>query len=69
LALQVVHEAAVCTAGMRVKQDTILVTYYNAPNVEQLRTHYEDLPNKLQQQGLRPEIPWLYGYKLDFRFR
>jgi hypothetical protein len=45
------------------------VTYYNAPNVEQLRTHYEDLPNKLQQQGLRPEIPWLYGYKLDFRFR
>jgi hypothetical protein len=54
---------------VRVKQDTILVTYYNAPNVEQLRTHYEDLPNKLQQQGLRPEIPWLYGYKLDFRFR
>jgi hypothetical protein len=54
---------------VRVKQDTILVTYYNAPNVEQLRAQYEDLPDKLQQQNIRPEIPWLYGYKLDFRFR
>jgi hypothetical protein len=54
---------------VRVHQDTILVTYYNAPNVQQLRAHYEDLPNKLQQQNIPPEIPWLYGYKLDFRFR
>jgi hypothetical protein len=53
---------------VRVKHDTILVTYYNAPNVEQLRAHYEDLPNKLQEQNIPPEIPWLYGYKLDFRF-
>jgi hypothetical protein len=26
------------------------------------------LPGKLQAQGVNPEIPWLYGYKLDFRF-
>ena len=54
---------------MRVTGDTILVTYYNAPNVEQLRAHYQDLPEKLAAEGVRPEIPWLYGYKLDFRFR
>ena len=25
---------------VRVQDDTIVVTYYNAPNVEQLRQHY-----------------------------
>jgi hypothetical protein len=54
---------------VRVKHDTIIVTYYNAPNVEQLRQHYEDLPDKLNDEGTQPEIPWLYNYKLDFRFR
>lgn len=54
---------------VRVNRDTIIVTYYNAPNVEQLRQHYEHLPDKLQHQGICPEVPWLYGYKLDFRFR
>jgi len=29
---------------VRVCEDTILVTLYNAPNVEQLRQHYEHLP-------------------------
>lgn len=54
---------------VRVSRDTILVTYYNAPNTDQLREHYEDLPEKLEAQSIRPEVPWLYGYKLDFRFR
>jgi hypothetical protein len=45
---------------IRVSTDTILVTFYNAPNVEQLREHYEHLP---------PHIPWLYNFKLDFRFK
>jgi hypothetical protein len=53
---------------VRVTDDTILVTYYNAPNAEVLRTHYEGLPKKLSQEGINPEIPWLYNYKLDFRF-
>jgi hypothetical protein len=34
-----------------------------------LRTHYEDLPEKLRQQGIEPRIPWLYDYLLDFRFK
>jgi hypothetical protein len=56
-------------ADVRVSGDTIWVTYYNAPNAAQLREHYEDLPAKLEAQNIRPEVPWLYGYKLDFRFR
>lgn len=54
---------------VRVGENTILVTYYNAPNAEQLRAHYECLPQRLQQDNINPTIPWLYGYKLDFRFR
>lgn len=54
---------------VRVETDTIIVTYYNAPNVELLRSHYEGLPAKLLKQGVEPTIPWLYGYKLDFRFK
>lgn len=54
---------------VRVKDDTIIVTYYNAPNADQLRLHYEGLPEKLANEHIAPEIPWLYNFKLDFRFR
>ncbi len=54
---------------VRVKQDTIVVTLYNALNAELLRSHYENLPDKLLQQGVDPHIPWLYNFKLDFRFQ
>jgi hypothetical protein len=54
---------------VRVTNDTILVTYYNAPNASQLHEHYGNLPEKLEKDGIAPEIPWLYNYKLDFRFR
>ena len=54
---------------IRVAKDTIVVTYYNAPNQELLRAQYEDLPAKLREEGVEPRIPWLYGFQLDFRFR
>ena len=54
---------------VRVEQQTIVVTLYNPPNASLLRQHYEHLPEKLAQQGVSPEIPWLYGFKLDFRFK
>jgi len=54
---------------VRVHEETIVVTYYNAPNVERLRKHYEGLPKRMENERLDPRIPWLYGYKLDFRFR
>ena len=49
--------------------ETIVVTYYNAPNVPLLREHYEGLPHRLEKEHIDPHIPWLYGFKLDFRFR
>ncbi len=54
---------------IRVTDDTILVTYYNAPQAHLMRQHYEGLPEKLGQEGISPHVPWLYNYKLDFRFR
>ena len=53
---------------LRLRHDTIVVTYYNAPNVERLREHYEHLPAKLAREGVSPRMPWLYNYQLDFRF-
>lgn len=54
---------------VRVKHDTIIVTYYNAPNTDRLRRHYEELPARLAEEHVDPKIPWLYNFMLDFRFR
>ena len=54
---------------IRVARDTILVTYYNAPFTEKPRAHYEHLPQKLLRENIDPRIPWLYNFKLDFRFK
>jgi len=67
------HLAKAYFAGLegdvRVDDDTIIVTYYNAPAAEALRSHYEGLPAKLKAEGVDPRVPWLYGFQLDFRFR
>ena len=67
------HLAASLLAGLegdlRVQEDTIVVTYYNAPHVNRLQEHYEGLPHRLEQENISPRVPWLYGFKLDFRFR
>jgi hypothetical protein len=54
---------------VRVEHDTIVVTFYNAPAVESLRAHYAGLPDKLSAEGVDPHIPWLFNFKLDFRFK
>lgn len=54
---------------IRVLGDTIVVTYYNAPNPDLLKKHYQDLPQTLSAEGIKPTIPWLYDFKLDFRFK
>lgn len=54
---------------IRVKDDTIIVTCYNAPKELNLQNNYTDLPAKLTAEGIDPKIPWLYNYKLDFRFK
>jgi hypothetical protein len=67
------HLAKDVLAGLegdvRVTEDTVVVTYYNAPSADRLRGLYEGLPGRLAAEGLDPRVPWLYGYKLDFRFR
>jgi hypothetical protein len=54
---------------IRVADNTILVTLYNAPHPELLKKHYENLPQILEHEHVDPRIPWLYNFKLDFRFR
>lgn len=54
---------------IRVRGETIEVTYYNAPEADRLRSHYEGLPSRLESDGIDPRIPWLYDFKLDFRFK
>lgn len=54
---------------VRVRRDTIVVTYYNAPKAEAWKHHFENLPQRLQKEGVDPRIPWLYNFKIDFRFK
>jgi hypothetical protein len=54
---------------VRVHRDTVLVTYYNAPQAEKWKAHYENLPQRLQTEGVDPRVPWLYNFKIDFRFK
>ena len=54
---------------LRVQGDTILITYYNAPNAQEWKKHFENLPQQLQTEGVDPRVPWLYNLKLDFRFK
>lgn len=54
---------------IRVHDDTIIVTCYNAPKELNLQNNYQGLPAKLISKGINPKMPWLYDYKLDFRFK
>jgi hypothetical protein len=56
-------------ADLRVQRDTLLVTYYNAPQAQLWKKHFENLPKLLEQENVDPRIPWLYDFKLDFRFK
>jgi hypothetical protein len=68
-----IHLAKDLFAGLegdlRVDHDTILLTYYNAPNANGWKDHFENLPQRLQKEGVDPRVPWLYNFKLDFRFK
>ena len=54
---------------IRVEKDTIIVTCYNAPKDLNLPEIYQNLPKKLMDEGIDPRIPWLFDFKLDFRFK
>lgn len=54
---------------IRVKEDTIIISCYNAPKEFNLQHNYQNLPAKLVSEGINPKVPWLYDFKLDFRFK
>lgn len=54
---------------IKVKGDTIIITYYRDHEKLNLKEHFENLPHKLQQENVDPRIPWLFDFKLDFRFK
>jgi hypothetical protein len=42
---------------LRVKGDTLLVTYYNASGAERWKHHFENLPAQLRRENVDPHIP------------
>ncbi len=72
-ALQLARFASAIFRGIdgdiRIRDNTVLVTLYNAPHPDLLKPHYENLPQILEREHVDPRIPWLYNFKLDFRFR
>ncbi|RQV97183.1 hypothetical protein EH221_04100 [bacterium] len=54
---------------IRVSNDTIIVTYYNAMILEKHKSYYQHMPQILQSEGINPEIPWLFNFKIDFKFK
>lgn len=54
---------------IRVENDTIIITYYRDHEKLNLRKNFENLPQKLEAEGVSPKIPWLFDFKLDFRFK
>jgi hypothetical protein len=56
-------------SDIRVKDDTIIVTMYNFPEILNLKRYYENLPSILERENVDPRIPWLYNFKINFRFK
>ena len=54
---------------LRVEDDTIIVTYYRDHEKLNLRHNFENISQILQSEGVNPKIPWLFDFKLDFRFK
>jgi hypothetical protein len=54
---------------VKIEDDTIIVTYYKDHEKLGLKQHYQHLPQILQNEGVNPKIPWLFDFKLDFRFK
>jgi hypothetical protein len=54
---------------IRVKDDTIIVTYYRDHKTLNLKNQYQNNSQRLISQGVNPRIPWLFNFKLDFQFK
>lgn len=56
-------------ATLKVKEDTIKITYYNVPKNLGIQHFFKNSPDNLAAQGINPRIPWLFDFKLDFDFK
>lgn len=54
---------------VRVNDDKIIVTYYGDHEVLGIREKYQNISQQLENQNISPKIPWLYDYKLEFKFK
>lgn len=57
------------SSDISVKNDRIIVTLYNVPEYLGLKKYYEGMPEKLEAEGIDPRVPWLYNFKVDYRFK
>jgi hypothetical protein len=54
---------------IKVTADKIIATFYGVPENLNLKMHYQNIAQKLAHQKIDPRVPWLYDYKIDFRFK
>ncbi len=54
---------------IRVKDDKIIITYYKDHEPLGLKNLYTNIDQQLENQGISPKIPWLFNYKLQFKFK
>lgn len=54
---------------LRVKDNRIIVTYYRDHEDLSLREKYSNISSILENENISPKIPWLFDYKLEFRFK
>jgi hypothetical protein len=54
---------------IRVKEDKIIITYYRDHEPLGLKNRYQNISGQLEREGIDPRIPWLFDFKLEFRFK
>lgn len=54
---------------IRVKDDSIIVTLYKDHEKLNIEDKYSHISTILENEGVSPKIPWLFDYKLEFRFK
>lgn len=54
---------------IKVRDDKIIITYYKDHERLGLKNLYTNINQQLENEGVSPKIPWLFDYKLQFRFK
>ena len=55
--------------SLKVRDDTIVITFYGVPEKLGLHQHFTHLPQRLARSGINPKVPWLFDFKVDFVFK